>query len=183
MQFALQMPSSAFGLVPGAHTPNQVQPIDPRVFNPRCCAQQQRLGRQRDPDIRHAPVHHLRPMKPAGATPMIVNARPLIWYVDPTTEASERYFSCQAWKLITATGGAPSWSSASINSLPRHADTPRVWKKLPETYWPLAVSGGPDEEPARRTASETLSAWSAARSWNPVAFARNSLYASHGKRL
>ena len=54
------------------------------------------------------------PTKPAGATPMIVNAWPLIWYVDPTTEGSEPYFSCQAWKLITATGGAPSWSSASI---------------------------------------------------------------------
>jgi hypothetical protein len=70
------------------------------------------------------------PMKPAGATPMIVNARPLIWYVDPTTEGSEPYFSCQAWKLITATGGAPSRSSASMNSLPRHADTPRSEKSF-----------------------------------------------------
>src|ERR1700722_16666944 len=66
------------------------------------------------------------PMKPAGATPMIVNAWPLIWYVDPTTEGSEPYFSCQAWKLITATGGAPSRSSASTNSLPRQAETPNV---------------------------------------------------------
>src|ERR1700733_7211640 len=123
------------------------------------------------------------PTKPARVTPMIVNAWPLIWYVDPTSEGSEPYFSCQAWKLITATGGAPSWSSSSVNSLPRHADTPRVSKKLPETYWPFAVSGGPGDEPARRTASGTLSASSAARSWNPVVFARNSLYASHGKRL
>src|SRR5580693_3517094 len=85
------------------------------------------------------------PTNPAGATPMIVNAWPLIWYVDPTADGSEPYFSCQAWKLITATGGAPSRSSASINSLPRHADMPRVSKKFPETYWPFAVSGGPDE--------------------------------------
>ena len=135
MQFALQMPSSAFGLVPGAHTPNQVQPIDPRVFNPRCRAQQQRLGRQRDPDIRHAPVHHLRPMKPAGATPMIVNARLLIWYVDPTTEGSEPYFSCQAWKLITATGGAPSWSSASPDTANGQYVSGNFLKTLGESAW------------------------------------------------
>jgi hypothetical protein len=122
------------------------------------------------------------PMKPAGATPMIVNGWPLIWYVDPTTNGSEPYFPSQAWKLSTATGGAPSWSSASVNSLPRQADTPSVRKKLPETYWPLAVSGGADD-PARRTPSAALPAWSAVRSWKPGVLARNSLYASHGKRL
>ena len=56
------------------------------------------------------------------------------------------------WKLITATGGAPSWSSASVKSRPRQAEMPNVSKKLPETYSPLRVSTGADE-PVRRTAS------------------------------
>src|ERR1700733_4544328 len=123
------------------------------------------------------------PMKPAGATPMIVNAWPLIWYVEPTSEGSEPYFCCQAWKLITATGGAPSWSSAAVKSLPRHADTPRVSKKLPETYWPFAVSGGPGDEPVRRSARVVLPASRAARFSKAGVLARKSWYASQGKRL
>src|SRR5438874_12179939 len=38
--------------------------------------------------------------------------------------------------LITATGGAPSRSSASVNRRPRHVEMPKVSKKLPETYSP-----------------------------------------------
>src|SRR6266404_8582114 len=72
--------------------------------------------------------------------------------ISPTTDGSDPYFPCHAWKLITATGGVPSWSSASVNRRPRQAEMPNVLKKLPETYSPLAVSTGA-AEPARRTPS------------------------------
>src|SRR4029450_4731971 len=71
------------------------------------------------------------PKKPGGATPMIETARPLMSYGAPMTDGSDPYFSCHVWKLITATGGAPRTSSASVNRRPRHAETPNVWKKLP----------------------------------------------------
>ena len=43
---------------------------------------------------------------------------------------------------MTATSGAPSWSSASVISRPIHGCTPRVRKKFPETSCPLNVSTG-----------------------------------------
>src|SRR5437879_793556 len=91
------------------------------------------------------------PKKPGGAIPMTVNGWLLRSYVAPTTDGSDPYFPCQAWKLITATGGAPSRSSASVNRRPRHVEMPKVSKKLPETYSPLAVATGAAAEPARRT--------------------------------
>src|SRR5579859_6251283 len=79
---------------------------------------------------------------------------------------------------MTATGGAPSSSSASVISRPIQGCTPRVLKKLPDTYSPLLVSAGA-RDPALRTPSGALPACSAARSVNSIVFARKFLYASH----
>src|ERR1043166_2503810 len=79
---------------------------------------------------------------------MTVNGTPLMSKPAPTTEGSEPYLSCQTWKLITATGGAPSWSSASVVSRPIQGFTPKVRKKLPETNCPFRVSTGA-RDPAR----------------------------------
>src|ERR1051326_2421457 len=79
---------------------------------------------------------------------------------------------------MTATGGAPSWSSASIISRPIQGCTPRVLKKFPETYWPLRVSAWAGD-PALRTPRSALPACRAAKSTNSLVFARKFLYASH----
>src|SRR5215472_9795369 len=124
------------------------------------------------------------PTKPGGAIPIIVNGWPLNWYVAPTIEGSEPYFPCQAWKLNTATGGAPSQSSASVKKRPRHAEMPNVSKKLPETYSPLAMATGTGE-PARRTLKWALPSpiWNAASCSNAGVLARSTLNASHEKRF
>src|SRR5262252_2284413 len=125
------------------------------------------------------------PKKPGGAMPIIVNGWPLKWYVAPITDGSDPYFPCQAWKLNTATGGAPSRSSASVNRRPRQARMPKVSKKLPETYSPLAIATGTGE-PTRRTLKWALPSliWNADSCSNAeVLLARKSLYASHEKRL
>src|SRR5262249_52674114 len=80
-------------------------------------------------------------------------------------------------KLITATGGAPSSSSASVISRPIQGCTPRVLKKLPDTYSPLRVSACA-RDPALRTPSGALPACSAARLMNSGVCARKFLYAS-----
>src|ERR1035438_4264295 len=82
---------------------------------------------------------------------------------------------------MTATGGALSRSSASIISRPIQGCTPRVPKKLPDTYSPLRVSAG-DGDPALRTPNGALPACSAARSTNSGVCARKFLYASHENR-
>src|SRR6201993_2797336 len=82
---------------------------------------------------------------------------------------------------MTATGGAPSTSSASVINLPIHGCTPKVLKKLPDTYSPLRVSAGA-LDPALRTASGALPACSAARSTNSGVWARKFLYASQENR-
>src|SRR5215831_19159944 len=78
---------------------------------------------------------------------------------------------------MTATGGAPSTSSASVISLPIQGCTPKVLKKLPHTHSPLRVSAGA-RDPALRTPSGALPACSAARSTNSGVCARKFLYAS-----
>src|ERR1700722_19924857 len=78
---------------------------------------------------------------------------------------------------MTATGGAPSWSSASVISLPIQGCTPKVLKKLPDTYSPLRVSACA-RDPALRTPSGALPACSAARSANSLVLSRKFLYAS-----
>src|SRR5580700_10002777 len=78
---------------------------------------------------------------------------------------------------MTATGGAPSWSSASVISLPIQGCTPKVLKKLPDTYSPLRVSACAFD-PTLRTPSGALPACSAARSANSLVLARKCLYAS-----
>src|SRR5207248_8796326 len=82
---------------------------------------------------------------------------------------------------VTATGGAPSTSSASVISLPIQGCTPKVLKKFPDTYSPLRVSAGA-RDPALRTPSGALPACSAARSANSGVCARKFLYASHENR-
>src|SRR5499427_5793428 len=124
------------------------------------------------------------PKKPGGAMPIIVNGWPLKWYVAPTADGSDPYFPCQAWKLSTATGGAPSRSSASVKKRPRQAEMPNVSKKLPETYSPLAIATGTDKR-ARRTLKWALPSpiWNAASRSNAGVPARKSLNASHEKRF
>src|SRR5271169_2826263 len=78
---------------------------------------------------------------------------------------------------MTATDDGPSWSSASVISLPIQGCTPKVLKKLPDTYSPLRVSAGA-RDPALRTPSGALPACSAARSTNSGVCARKFLYAS-----
>src|SRR5690348_11656185 len=78
---------------------------------------------------------------------------------------------------MTATGGAPSWSSASVISRPIQGCTPKVRKKFPETYCPLRVSACA-ADPALRTPSGALPACSAAKSVNSGVRARKFLYAS-----
>jgi hypothetical protein len=128
------------------------------------------------------PPSTFTPKKPGGAIPIIVNGWPLIWYAAPATDGSDPYFPCQVWKLITATGGAPSWSSLSLNRRPRQAEMPNVSKKLPETNSPLPVLAGAGE-PLRRTPNPVLPTWNAARFSNAGVLARKCLYASHEKKL
>src|ERR1700722_11412835 len=82
---------------------------------------------------------------------------------------------------MTATDGAPSWSSASVISRPTQGCTPNVLKKLPDTYSPLRVSACACD-PALRTPSGALPACSAAKSMNSGVCARKFLYASHENR-
>src|ERR1700722_5038447 len=78
---------------------------------------------------------------------------------------------------MTATGGAPSRSSASVISRPIQGCTPKILKKLPDTSSPLRVSAcAPD--PALRTPSGALPACNAARSVNSGVCTRKFLYAS-----
>src|SRR5580704_18976538 len=79
---------------------------------------------------------------------------------------------------MTATGGAPSLSSASVRSRPIQGCTPKVLKKFPETYSPFRVSACACD-PALRTPSGALPACSAARSVNSGVWSRKTLYASH----
>src|SRR5215468_1882638 len=78
---------------------------------------------------------------------------------------------------MTATGGAPSTSSASDINLPIQGCTPKALKKLPDTYSPFRVSACA-RDPALRTPSGALPACSAARSMNSGVCARKFLYAS-----
>src|SRR5215471_4780066 len=80
-------------------------------------------------------------------------------------------------KLMTAMGGAPSRSSSSVISRPIQGLTPKVRKKLPETYSPFRVSACA-RDPALRTPSGALPACSAARLMNSGVCARKFLYAS-----
>src|SRR6266851_9262799 len=79
---------------------------------------------------------------------------------------------------MTATGGPPSRSSSSVISRPIQGCTPKVLKKLPETYSPLRVSACACD-PALRTPRFVLPACKAAKSTNSGVCARKYLYASH----
>ena len=68
----------------------------------------QRLGRQRQPEVGHAPAGDLCAEETRRGHADIVNGWPLIWYVDPPPTDRRRTSPARCGKLITATGGAPS---------------------------------------------------------------------------
>ena len=163
-----------FGFVPGRTRPIRLSQASP-IFLSRAVGPLTRgsvVNGSQKSGI--SPPSTFAPKKLGGAIPIIVNGLPLIWYVAPTTNGSDPYFPCQVWKLITATGGALSWSSASVSRRPRHAEMPNVLKKFPETNSPLNASAGAPA-PARRTPNPALPTWKAARSSNAAVLARKSL--------